>query len=233
MIEPTESAAHIHPAVPGEACRPSRAHRGRPIVRQPRPAPDTTMRTTVDRSSACPATVRTPVRIAAIGDSSVRGRAPGSGTRAAAKPATSVATAWSAIANVAPTSVTASPASAGPATNAASNVMLSAAFAWSHSRRGTSTGTSDRNPTVGTGNVTPSPARRMSSATTGVSASSPRAMTAPRIAARAMTVMTMTRRRLDARSSHAPTNGPDAMPGRSCAAAPAPATAGLPVRSRR
>ena len=64
-------------------------------------------------------------------------------------------------------------------------------------------------------------------------ASSPSAMTAARIAARAMTVTTMTLRRLDARSSHAPTNGPDAMPGRSCAAAPAPATAGLPVRSSR
>jgi hypothetical protein len=98
-------------------------------VRQPSPAPETTISTTVDRSSGWPATVRTPVRIAASGGSSLRGRASGSGTRAAAIPATSVAAAWSPMANAAPTSVTATPASAGPATNAASKVMLSTAFA--------------------------------------------------------------------------------------------------------
>ncbi len=35
MIEPTDAAAHIHPATPGDMCSVPCAQSGRPIVKHP------------------------------------------------------------------------------------------------------------------------------------------------------------------------------------------------------
>ncbi len=214
-------------------CSVPRAHSGRPIVKQPYPRPETTISATVARSCVCETTARSPAITASSGGSVSITRPLGSRTVDATAPATSVATACRPIAHGAPTSVTVAPASAGPTMNAESNEIESAALAWCQSGRGTATGISERKPTVGIGKVAPRPPRSSRSTMAGACRSWPQPTTANSSAARRSWVATIPRTRAWVRSSQAPTKGPVRIPGRSCAAAPAPAMAGLCVASSR
>ena len=218
------------PATPGRHVQRARAHSGRPIVKHRSRGP---RRPSARRwrAAGCARRRRAARRPPPPAAARSRSRARRARARVAATaPATSVASACRPIAQGAPTSVTVAPASAGPMMNAESNEIESAAFAWFQSGRGTATGISERKPTVGIGKVAPRPPSSSRSTAAGACRSWPQPTTANSSAARRSWVATMPRTRAWVRSSHAPTKGPVRIPGRSCAAAPAPAIAGLSGR---
>ena len=83
--------------------------------------PETTISATVARIWVCDMTARSPATTASSGGSVSITRPPGSRTREATAPATSVATPCIPIAHAAPTRLTVAPASAGPMMKAVSN----------------------------------------------------------------------------------------------------------------